>query len=166
MLSCLLLLLLHVPPPTVQNVSAQNDRNESWWGHGNLISSWTSPDRLSFDQFWFPIRIPTLSLVVRTFDWNPAPGGARGLESHTRRFLTLDFSHSSNRRRFSLTIWVRFPACLEIVEIWRVGYTKGCLAQWQRIALMVSWSAWGSIPGEIKFPARPTYFLADEATSN
>ena len=36
--------------------------------HGNLISGWTSPDRLCFDQFRFPIRIPTLSLVVRTFD--------------------------------------------------------------------------------------------------
>ena len=75
-------------------------------GHGNLISGWTSPDRLSIDQFWFPIRIPILSLVVRTFDWNLAPGAARGLESHTLRSLTLDFSRSSNRRRFSLTIWV------------------------------------------------------------
>ena len=53
---------------------------------------------------------------------------------------------------FSLTIWVRFPACLENVEIWRVKYTKGCLAQWQRIALVIGWSGFDSRRNQIFRP--------------
>ena len=55
-----------------------------------------------------------------------------------------------------MAIWVRFPACLENVEIWRVGYTKGCLAQRQRIALMVGWTGFDSRRNQI---SRPTDLL-------
>ena len=39
-------------------------------GHGNLISGWTSSDRLSFDQFWPLLGVPTLSAEMSSI---PAP---------------------------------------------------------------------------------------------
>ena len=67
------------------------------WCDATATVTW---NRTCVDQFWFSVRIPTLSPVVITFDSNAAQGGARGLESRASHILTLGFSHSSNRRRF------------------------------------------------------------------
>ena len=67
---------------------------------------WGAPD-LSDDQGWAPA--PTYPWASPPNAKYMAPDVARGLESRAWRSLTLHFSHSSNRRRFSLTIWVRFP---------------------------------------------------------
>ena len=76
-------------------------------------------------------RLTRIRLRVVRVGSNPTPCA----------FLRLVFLILRTDDGFSLTIWVRFPACLENVKIWRVKHSKGCLAQWQRIALMIgAWS--------------------------
>jgi hypothetical protein len=78
-------------------------------GHHGDTQGWGAPD-LSDDQGWAPA--PTYPWASPPNAKYMAPDVARGLESRAWRSLTLHFSHSSNRRRFSLTIWVRFPTCV------------------------------------------------------